>query len=323
MADLCAGVGGFHLAFKKLNVETTIACEIDKFANITYEHNFPTTEIIPDITQMNGKDMNGADILCAGFPCQPFSIAGHRKGFKDSSGPIFFDIARIAKEAKTPVIFLENVENILRHDNGQTMKTILKILQEDLGYSVSHKVLESRNFGMYQKRRRIIIVGFLDKSYAAKFDLSIPKRNPPSDFDHILDDYNTLEKTFFVRKDSGLNLNYMKMIENKKNPSYIYQFRRRYWREYSDMCPTLTANMGTGGHNVPFIYDSRGKAHRGYTKYRKLTPPEVFKLQGFGLNGFEYSLPLIPNYRLYKQAGNSIPVEMTYEVAKKIIKAIS
>lgn len=323
IADLCAGVGGFHLAFSKLNINAAIACEIDKYAKITYKQNFPNTIMMPDITKMEGSDICDADILCAGFPCQAFSIAGHRRGFDDSRGPIFFDVARIAKDAKPSVIFLENVENLMGHDSGNTMKIILSTLTNDLGYTVISDVLKSRDYGMYQNRRRTIIVGFLNKSDSEKFDLLLPTKKPPSDFSYILDNFESLSESFFLKKDSLLNQQYIDLIDNKENPSFIYQFRRRYWREYPDKCPTLTANMGMGGHNVPFIYDSRGPPPDGRISYRKLTPNEVFKLQGFNINGFNFSLPNLSNTQLYKQAGNSVPVEMIYEVAKRIINAIS
>lgn len=323
LADLCAGVGGFHLAFKKLKVETAIACEIDKYATITYGYNFPYTEILPDINNMDGYIIKNVDILCAGFPCQAFSIAGHRRGFDDHRGPIFFQIARIAQEARPPVIFLENVDNLMGHDGGNTMNVIIDILKNKLGYSIFYQVLNSRDFGMYQNRRRTLIVGFLDESDASDFSFDFPVKTPPATFSHILDPFSSVHESYFINNNSLLFKQYLKLIKNSEDPTYMYQFRRRYWREYADKCPTLTANMGMGGHNVPFIYDIRKNAPDGYSNYRKLTPDEVFKLQGFNLNGFDYSLPTLSNTQLYKQAGNTVPIDMIYEIGQRIIKILS
>jgi len=319
IADLCAGVGGFHLALKKLGIEAAMACEIDKNAQSTYRFNFPETPILDDIRQMKGRDMLGAEIMCAGFPCQAFSIAGYRKGFEDARGTIFFDLARIASEAKPEILFLENVENLIRHKNGQTFKTIKRILESDLGYKVCYKVLDARSFGMYQMRKRTIIICFKDHELSYRFQLHEGGLKPPSNFSALLDDFEDLNKKYFIKEDSHLAKNYLGLIEHKENPEYIYQFRRHYWREYKGRCPTLTANMGAGGHNVPFIYDPRESPPDGHTSYRKFTPMEAFRLQGFGVEGFEFKLPEdSKDSHLYMQAGNAVPVRMIYEIAKNL-----
>ena len=323
VADLCAGVGGFHLVFSRLGIETTMACEIDKNAQKTYLLNFPNTPIEDDITKMTGPQMRSASILCAGFPCQSFSIAGNRLGFEDTRGTIFFDIARLLKEANPPAFFLENVENLSNHDKGRTFKTIRNTLTADLGYHLSNDVLKTRSFGMYQMRSRTIIIGFKNKRHWDKFTLNCELSRPPADFFHLLEGFEKVSAKYFIKNDSWMATKNLHKIENPENPDYIYQFRRKYWREYPDRCPTLTANMGTGGHNVPFIFDSRGEPPEGYTSYRKLTPLETFRLQGFDTPGFPFALPNgLADSKLYKQAGNSIPLNLIFAVAQNIMKAI-
>ena len=321
IADLCAGVGGFHLAFKRLGVEADVACEIDPYARMTYSYNFPNTQIYEDVFKIHGEDLNNPDIICAGFPCQAFSIAGYRKGFEDSRGTIFFEIARLAEESDAPCLFLENVENLVNHDHGNTFKVIIQKLHS-LGYETVYSVLESRDYGMYQKRRRIIIVAYKPGFLSDDFNLLLPTCKPPKTFEHLLEPFDDVSSKYFVKNDSNLAENYLDSIVHKEDTHYIYQFRRQYWREYYDKCPTLTANMGTGGHNVPFIFDGRGQSPEGCTGYRKFTPLETFRIQGFDTKGFDYRLPDLSDARLYKQAGNSIPLNMIYEVARKIVNSI-
>lgn len=323
IADLCAGVGGFHLAFGQLGVKTAVACEIDDHAQATYKYNFPETPVVPDIKEMKGRDLRGADILCAGFPCQAFSIAGYQKGFSDARGTIFFDIARIASEAEPEVLFLENVKNLSLHDKGKTFKVIRRILTDDLGYHISYGILDARDYGMFQMRERTVIVGFKNKKYWENFILKGSKAPPPEDFKFILEEFNCVDKKYFIKLNSHMNEHFLDKIKNKNNSNYLFQFRRHYWREYKGKCPTLTANMGTGGHNVPFIYDDRGPAPEGCTSYRKLMPIETFRLQGFALDGFNFRLPPdLPDSALYKQAGNSVPLCMIHSVAKNIINVL-
>ena len=158
VVELFAGVGGFHLAF---NSEYCVfASEIDKYASETYKLNFPDTRLEGDITKIDEKDVPEHDILCAGFPCQPFSVAGYRKGFEDVRGTLFFDIARIIKHHRPKAVLLENVKNLENHDNGNTLKTIINVLQ-DLNYYVCYKILNSAEYSnIPQNRERIFIVAF-------------------------------------------------------------------------------------------------------------------------------------------------------------------
>ena len=190
------------------------------------------------------------------------SIAGYRKGFEDVRGTIFFDIVRIACDAEPAVLLLENVENLSRHDSGRTFEVILQTLK-DLGYNVNPTVLNSRDFGMIQMRKRTIIVCFKNAEAFKRFNFNLPHGGSTPRILDVLDAYAEIKPKYFIEKDSWLAKNYIDKIVNKENPGYIYQFRRQYWRECSGRCPTLTANMGTGGHNVPFIFDSEERPRRG------------------------------------------------------------
>lgn len=172
--DLFAGIGGFHQAFHNLGAECVFVSEWDSNARKTYEANFKNISpnifkkenrdrlFVGDITKIDPKTIPDFDILCAGFPCQPFSQAGHKKGFEDTRGTLFFDIAKILNEKKPKAFFLENVRGLLNHDNGNTMKVIKRVLEEELGYNIFYKVLKASDYGVPQNRPRLYIVGFKD-----------------------------------------------------------------------------------------------------------------------------------------------------------------
>lgn len=167
--DLFSGIGGFHIAMENLGFECVLACEINKQARYTYKANFgkkynlEDNNFFPeDITKIDSYNIPDFDILCAGFPCQAFSQAGHKKGFKDTRGTLFFDVARILKEKKPKYFILENVSNLLKHDSGKTFDIIKNTLTE-IGYSFEYKILKTSSYGLPQHRPRIYIVGFLEK----------------------------------------------------------------------------------------------------------------------------------------------------------------
>jgi DNA (cytosine-5)-methyltransferase 1 len=310
MASFFAGVGGIDLGFEKAGFQTIWANERDKYAVQTYQYNFDNEIILDDIVNIKEKSVPDVDILLAGFPCQAFSVAGYRKGFEDERGNVFFEVVRIIKEKRPPIIFLENVKNLVGHDKGNTFKVILEALQT-YGYSVKYKVLNACEYGnVPQNRERIYVVGFLDEEVAEKFKFPDPilltkTIKDTIDFENKKDDkyYYTDEKYDF----------YDKLEESINSEDTIYQWRRVYVRENkSNVCPTLTANMGTGGHNVPLIY----------TKYgiRKLTPRECFNIQGYPR---EYIVPEdVSNTQLYKQAGNSVVVPVVQRIAENIKVAL-
>lgn len=180
--DLFAGIGGFHMAFHSIGAECVFASEWNTEARKTYEKNFSrfskqlfeNDNFCGDITQVNPKDIPDFDVLCAGFPCQPFSQAGFKKGFNEARGTLFFDIVNIIKEKQPKAFFLENVRHLLNHDNGRTFETIERIIKEELGYSFFHKIVKASDFGLPQHRPRLFMVGFKDKD----IDFSFPKSQP-------------------------------------------------------------------------------------------------------------------------------------------------
>ncbi|ECO2768817.1 DNA cytosine methyltransferase [Campylobacter jejuni] len=304
VASFFAGVGGIDLAFS--NHDIVYVNEIDKNATKTYKFNFDVEIDCRDIQAVNEKELPDFDILLGGFPCQAFSVAGYRKGFEDSRGNLFFDIIRIAKEKKPKIIFLENVKNLVSHDYGNTFNIILKSL-ESLGYYVKYDVLNAMHYGNTpQNRERIYIVCFKNKKQYKDFNFPNPiflnnKIDNIVDFNLKVDD-----KFYYTEKKFK---HYEILLQNITKKNVIYQWRRKYVRENkSNVCPTLTANMGTGGHNVPLVLTKHG--------IRKLTPKECFMFQGFPNS---YKLPNIANSHLYKQAGNSVCVKVIQRIADRIL----
>ncbi len=299
--DLFAGIGGirrgFRAAFQE-DIEFVFASEVDKNAQKTYYLNY---DEVPhgDITKIKEEDVPAHDIILAGFPCQAFSVAGYRKGFEDTRGTLFFDVVRIAKYHQPRVIFLENVKGFVGHDGGKTFEIVKKTL-EDLGYCVYAKVLNSKDFGVAQNRERIYIVALKDP----KKDFLFPEGSGEEPgIEAFLQD--EVGSNFYY---DGKPL-YEKIKDDITRRDRVYQWRRQYVRENkSGVCPTLTANMGTGGHNVPIIKDHKG--------IRKLTPNECIKLQGFD-SSFLFPSDLALSHQ-YKQAGNSVTVTVIEEIAKKI-----
>lgn len=307
--DLFAGIGGFHFAFENLNC--VFASEIDVNAQKTYLLNHSNTPLFGDITQKNIQDKipSDFDILCGGFPCQAFSIAGLRKGFDDSRGSLFFEIINIAKKHLPKVIFLENVKNLRFHNQGQTFLTIQTIL-EQLGYCVFSEILNScTHANIPQNRERIFIVAFNKKKVKKYHHFSFPK---PIKLTKTIKDClecNKQDDKFYYNHKSKYYKQLKKEVLKKDT---IYQLRRIYVRENkSNLCPTLTANMGTGGHNVPLILDNFG--------IRKLTPRECFNFQGYNDT---LKLPNVAFSKLYMQAGNSITLPLVRRIANQILKVL-
>ncbi len=299
--DLFAGIGGIRRGFQnifKKNIEFVFSSEIDKNAQKTYKLNYNETPH-GDITKIDEKDIPPHDIILAGFPCQAFSVAGYRKGFEDTRGTLFFDILRIAKYHKPKIIFLENVKGFVGHDKGKTFKIVQQKLQE-LGYTVYHKVLNSKDYNIPQNRERIYIVAFLGN--VKDFNFPEPKTQTNTIKDLLEEEVE--EKFYYNNKPL-----YDRIKDDIKSSDTMYQWRRQYVRENkNNLCPTLTANMGTGGHNVPIIKDKKG--------IRKLTPTECVKFQGFD-ESFKFPKDLALSHQ-YKQAGNSVTVTVIEEIAKCI-----
>lgn len=309
--DLFAGIGGFRIALQSLGGKCVFSSEWDANAQKTYFYNFGE---IPygDITKESIKNCipDGFDVLCAGFPCQAFSIAGYRKGFEDTRGTLFFDVAEIIKRKRPKAVFLENVKNLYTHDNGKTF-AVIKATLEELGYVVYHKVMNSMEYAnVPQNRERIFIVCFDPNQVKNHHQFSFPERTELTHTIHDCIDPEINDKALFY---GTKFIHYEELKRDMVSMDTIYQWRRQYVRENkSNVCPTLTANMGTGGHNVPLIL----------TKYgiRKLSPKECINFQGYPK---EYQFPTtIANSAKYKQAGNSVVVPLITKVCQNIISII-
>ena len=306
--DLFAGVGGVRLGFEKAGFKTVFANDFEENCRHTYDLNFKDAKlVVEDIRRVGVEDLPEFDFLLGGFPCQAFSIAGYRQGFDDKKnrGNLFFDVARIIEEKRPEGFLLENVKNLKSHDGGRTFEIIEKTLK-DLGYHVKAKVLNTMEYGnVPQNRERIYIVGFKDKTYADRFEFPMPQKLTVKITDLLEDD---VDKKYYY---NGKPL-FEKLKNDVTEEGKVYQWRRQYVRENkSGVCPTLTANMGMGGHNVPIIKDAKG--------IRKLTPLECFRIQGFPKH---YILPNIADSALYKQAGNSVSVPVLEAVAKQMMQVM-
>lgn len=303
--DLFAGVGGIRLGFEKAGFKTAYANDFNKNCKNTYDVNHKEPKLhVEDINKLEIKQLPEFDILLGGFPCQPFSIAGYRQGFKDDKdrGNLFFRIADIIRERKPRAIMLENVKNLKGHDNGNTFKVIEKTLKE-IGYHLKAEVLNGMTHGnVPQNRERIFIVGFLDKVKAEAFKFPEPIKLTKSFREFVAEEAE--DKYYYNNKPL-----YEKIKNDINSEHIVYQWRRKYVRaNKKGVVPTLTANMGRGGHNVPIIKNSKG--------IRKLTPKECFMLQGFPKT---FKLPDdLPDTELYHQAGNSVVVPVVQRIAENI-----
>jgi len=306
IASLFAGIGGIDRVFTNVGFQVKWANEIDEKTCKTYGANFKHKIICADIRKLEEQSLAEIDILTAGFPCQAFSIAGYRKGFEDARGSVFFEIIRLVKFLQPKILFLENVKNIKSHDGGKTFKAIEGILKAN-GYLIKSAVLNTAEYSSIpQNRERIYILAFKDRQDYDKFTFP-HKASNRGKIQEFLE--KEVEDNFYYN-----NTKYYPILkEAVTNPNTCYQWRRKYVRENkSNLCPTLTANMGTGGHNVPLILDGKG--------IRKLTPRECARLQGFS---DDFVLPKdLPNSALYKQIGNSVSVPVIEAIATNLKKIL-
>ena len=316
MASLFAGIGGIDYGFEFAGIQPVWANEIDKYCAVTFTANHKDIKlIVDDICNIKGKNIPKVDILAGGFPCQPFSIAGYRKGFEDDRGNMFFQIMRLVDEMadnknKPRVIFLENVKNLKTHDKGNTFEVIKGKLEEH-GYYVTEKVLNTCEYGnLPQNRERIFIVGFLNKKDFDNFKWP-NKIVLTKTIDKVVDWNAEVDKKYLYGSEKKC---YELLKENITEKNTIYQYRRVYVRvNKGGVCPTLTANMGMGGHNVPLIINNQNKI-------RKLLPIECLRLQGFP---DDFIIPSeLCDSRVYKQAGNAVSVNVVKRVASNIKQAM-
>jgi len=310
LVDLFCGTGAFSYAFHQTEkVKTIFANDMldssEKIFNLN--NNIKLTK--QNLINIEDSNIPKSDIITAGFPCQPFSIAGMQKGFDDERSNVFWKILSIVKNNNPKIVILENVKNLQSHDNGNTFKIIIDNL-EKLNYYIKYSILNtSKITGIPQNRERIYIVCFKDKIMYDNFDFNFPEIDlkPITEFleNNIPEKYYYNDSTIIYNE---LETNVIKHITTNT----IYQYRRYYVRENkNNVCPTLTANMGSGGHNVPIILDDKG--------IRKLTPRECFNLQGFPSN---YKLPSISTSKLYSLAGNAVSIPVVSLISNKISKLI-
>ena len=320
IAAFFSGVGGIELGFEQTNkFRVVYANEFDKYARETYSLNYPDTKldardihIVPadEVVDPDGND--NIDIVVGGFPCQAFSIAGYRKGFEDDRGDLFFELLRIIEAKKPKAIFIENVKNMVSHDHGNTFKVIREALTEN-NYFIKWKVLNGKDYGnVPQNRERIYIVGFDNKEAYDLFEFPEEIELTTSLRD-IIDFGDKKDEVYYYREGKQRFFDELKLTMTSQDT--VYQWRRQYVRENKNgVVPTLTANMGTGGHNVPLILTDSGEI-------RKLTPKETFNVQGYPKS---FKIPEnVSNGQLYKQAGNSVVVPVIKRIATNISKALN
>jgi DNA (cytosine-5)-methyltransferase 1 len=309
--DLFAGIGGMRIAFEDAGAECVLTCEINEDALTTYKANFKGNSnhiYHNDILTLTKNIVPKHNILVAGFPCQPYSIAGLRKGLKDErGGDVFLSILKILKERTPDAFLLENVKGMLNHDKGETFAFMKKSL-EDCGYFTTNKVLNSMEYAnVPQNRERVFLVGFRDEAKLKKFTFPSEVKLTKTIHD-CLETKKVSEEFYYTDRYDCFS----EIKQNIKSKDTLYQWRRQYVRENkSNACPTLTANMGSGGHNVPLLMDDYG--------IRKLTPQETANFQGFPKS---FVLPPLANSKLYHQFGNSVTVPLISRIAKNIAKEL-
>lgn len=296
--DLFCGIGGFRYAsqaaFDKLGIkgECVFSSDIDKYAQDSYEANFGERPS-GDITKIEASEIPDFDILFGGFPCQAFSICGLQKGFADNTrGTLFFDIARIIKEKQPQAFVLENVKNLASHDNGKTLKTILEVLRDELGYHVDYKLLNALDFGLPQKRERIIIIGS-KKPFVMNWNFDIETKKSLTD---ILE--KNVEKKHYASPE----------IVAKRKSMHTASVYPSIWHE----------NKSGNISSYPYSCALRAGASYNYLLVngeRRLTPREMLRLQGFP-DSFKM---VVSDAQTRKQAGNAIPVDMVAKVIEKFM----
>ncbi len=316
--DLFAGIGGFRIAMQNLKGKCIFSSEWDKYSQQTYFTNFGEYPF-GDITKINEKGIPDHDVLCAGFPCQAFSIAGRRGGFKDTRGTLFFDVARIIKEKQPKAFFLENVKGLLSHKGGKTLSTILNVLRNDLNYFVPEpQVLNAKNYGVPQNRERIFIIGFRNDLGIKEFEYPRPIKINQK-LKHIKEEKEVSVKYYLSTRYLNTLVEHKRRHESKGN-GFGYEVLND-----DDIANAIV--VGGMGRERNLIYDHRltnfkpitnikGKVNR--KGVRRMTPREWAKLQGYPDH---FEIP-VSDAQAYKQFGNSVAVPAIQATAKQIIKKL-
>ena len=323
--DLFAGIGGFRLGMEAAGHECIGFCEIDKFARKSYKaiHDTEGEIELHDITEVSDDTIRGTghvDVICGGFPCQAFSIAGARRGFEDTRGTLFFEIARFASILKPRLLFLENVKGLLNHDRGNTFEVILSALDE-LGYDVEWQVLNSKNFGVPQNRERVFIIGHLRGECTrrifpigknTKQAYKLPRENITA---------NTLTARYGTAQSNGSYI-----IESEQKKIRIKEATSQGYAEATigdsvnishPNSKTRRGRVGKQIANTLLTGESQGVVEPDF-RIRKLTPRECWRLQGFPDWAFDKAQEVNSNSQLYKQAGNSVTVNVIAAIAKEL-----
>lgn len=323
VGSLCCGIGGIDLGFIQQGFDIGWANDIDSRACFTYKNNLAHEPICGDLSLINeyNHDLDIVDVITAGFPCQAFSIAGEQKGFDHEQGNVFFDVCKVIERLQPRAILLENVKNIMSHDEGRTISVILGELNK-LGYYATYKIMNTSEYtNIPQNGERWYLVAFKDINDSFNFHFPTPSKEPKLTIKDIADigrAVKGLKQTYIVDQPTNYYkqdyIHYETLRQGITKQFVCYQWRRSYLRENkSGRCPTLTANMGKGGGNVPIIDDGIG--------IRPLTLRECLRSQGFPE---WYSFPKriepnrLTNAMCYKQIGNSVTVPVISRIAENI-----
>lgn len=330
--DLFAGIGGFRLGLEQAGHECVGFCEIDKFARQSYKaiHNTEGEREYHDITTVSNEEwrtLRGTvELICGGFPCQSFSIAGKRKGFLDETrGTLFFEIARAAEQIKPRTLFLENVRGLLSHDKGRTFRTIISTLNE-LGYDAEWQILNSKNFGVPQNRERVFIIGHL-RGERGREVFPITRENSGA-IDVVNKESGMPRETNRVYSSEGLSPTLNTMQGGGREPKIAIKIKEATKQGFA------VAELGDSiNFSVPNSKTRRGRVGKQVAQtldtscnqatitkdmiIRKLTPHECWRLQGFPDWAFDKAQEVNSNSQLYKQAGNSVTVSVIYEIARR------
>nr|DAY17092.1 MAG TPA: Cytosine specific methyltransferase [Caudoviricetes sp.] len=334
--DLFAGIGGFRLGMEAAGHECIGFCEIDKFARASYKaiHNTEGEIELHDITKVTDDEVRAigeVDVICGGFPCQAFSIAGARRGFEDTRGTLFFEIARFASILKPKYLFLENVKGLLNHDKGNTFKTIIGALDE-LGYDVEWQVLNSKNFGVPQNRERVFIVGYFRGERSGNvfpFGGKVENANPG--LENEIKKFGTIQPNFnqsgivyetdgiapTIRAYQGGNLEPKIRVKEATKQGYAEAEVGDSINLSHPNSKTRRGRVGKQIANTLLTGESQGVVEPDF-RIRKLTPRECWRLQGFPDWAFDKAQEVNSNSQLYKQAGNSVTVNVIEAIAKEL-----
>lgn len=304
VGSLFAGIGGIDLGFKQAGFDILWANEIDRDACKTYKLNFPETTLFEgDVRKLDAGKLKKVDIITAGFPCQPFSVCGKQRGFGDDRGNLFFEIMRIADVVQPKIIFLENVANLVKHDNGRTFNVIHnELVSRD--YYLRYLVADACDYGIPQHRTRTYLLAFRDVEQCESYRFPEKVKLEKQVFD-ILDKSVKVNDSFYLPKNSP---KYNKIAKAITDDNQIYRFSDYGVQAGKDgICFTLKANMGTWYDRVPIIKDNYG--------IRTITPYECLALMGFPE---DFKIAEIPIKSAYKQIGNSVCPTVIFGIAENI-----